>query len=537
MRGLTSLALLLAASATSVVAFLPEHEAHAKYGKRAQPKHTLPVKPVLRSRSTSKYLTNSTASFVVNGTALPEFDFDIGESYAGTLPVSTNASDTNRLWFWFFPSENPLADKEITIWLNGGPGCSSLDGLLQENGPFTWQPGTYSPVPNPYSWTNLTNMIWIDQPVSTGFSPGDILVDNQTDVGNQFAAFWKNFVDTFSMQGYKIYITGESFAGKYIPYIASNFLDRNDTTYYNVKGIQINDPSINNFDTMAQTPVTAAALYYQNVLNLNDTFIADITARAKSCGYTDFLENALVFPPTGPIPIAPSSKRDGCDLYDDIYAAVYYVNPCFNIYHLTDYCPFIWSVFGFPSLAGGPNNYFNRTDVQKVINAPVGTNYFICAGGPNLFPTGDHSEISSWGPLPSVIERTNNVIIGHGLLDFLLFANGSLITIQNMTWNGLQGFQKAPSMAQNLYVPYHQSLDTIISIVNSATPGVPPQYDTAGAGFQGTWHTERGLTFSTVPLAGHMIPQYTPGAAYRQLEFLLGRIDNLSVEGHYTTQT
>ncbi|KAF7956025.1 hypothetical protein EAE96_004946 [Botrytis aclada] len=537
MRGLNSLAVLLAASVTSVVAVLPHHEAHAKYAKRAQPKKVLPRQPAVRPRSISKYLTNSTASFAVNGTGLPEIDFDLGESYAGTLPISTNASDTNRLWFWFFPSENPLAEKEITIWLNGGPGCSSLDGLFQENGPFSWQSGTYAPIPNPYSWTNLTNMIWIDQPVSTGYSPGDILVDDEIDVGNQFAAFWKNFIDTFSMQGYKIYITGESYAGQYIPYIASNFLDRNDTTYYNLKGIQINDPSINDFDTMGSAPVTAAALYYQNVLNLNDTYIANITARAKSCGYTDFLEYASVFPPAGPIPTAPSSGEYGCDLFDDIYNAVYYVNPCFNIYHLTDYCPFLWDELGFPSLGGGPNNYFNRTDVKEALHAPVDVDYFICAGGPNLFPHGDKSIDSALGPLPSVIERTNNVLIGHGLLDFLLFANGSLITIQNMTWNGLQGFQEAPSSTQNFYVPYHESLGTILSIVNDAIPNAPPQYDTAGAGYQGTWHTERGLTFSTVNLAGHEIPQYTPGAGYRHLEFLLGRIANLSVVGDYTTQT
>jgi len=67
-------------------------------------------------------------------------------------------------------------------------------------------------------------------------------------------------------------------------------------------------------------------------------------------------------------------------------------------------------------------------------------------------------------------------------------------------------------------------------------PNVKPQYDTAGAGFQGIWHTERGLTYTTVNLAGHEIPQYTHGAAYRHLEFLLGRIENLSVEGSYTTQ-
>lgn len=61
MRGLNSLAVLLAASATSVLAVLPHHEAHAKYAKRAQPKQILPRQSAMRSRSTSKFLTNSTA--------------------------------------------------------------------------------------------------------------------------------------------------------------------------------------------------------------------------------------------------------------------------------------------------------------------------------------------------------------------------------------------------------------------------------------------------------------------------------------------
>ena len=62
--------------------------------------------------------------------------------------------------------------------------------------------------------------------------------------------FWKNFIDTFSMHGYKVYITGESYAGQYIPYIASGMLDVKDTRYFNVKGVQINDPSINYDSTM-----------------------------------------------------------------------------------------------------------------------------------------------------------------------------------------------------------------------------------------------------------------------------------------------
>lgn len=122
--------------------------------------------------------------------------------------------------------------------------------MLQENGPFLWQSGTYAPLRNPYSWTNLTNVVYIDQPAGTGFSPGPATVKNEVDVANQFNDFWKKFVQTFDLQGRKVFITGESYAGQYIPYLAANMLDRNDTTHYNLQGIQINDPSINEDDVM-----------------------------------------------------------------------------------------------------------------------------------------------------------------------------------------------------------------------------------------------------------------------------------------------
>jgi carboxypeptidase D len=140
--------------------------------------------------------------------------------------------------------------------LNGGPGCSSLDGLFQENGPFLWQSGTYSPIKNPYSWTNLTNMVWIDQPIGTGFSPAASgapkQIANEEDVATDFKGFWKNFIDTFNLHGAKVYIAGESYAGQYIPYIAYYMLQENNTEYFNVSGIQINDPSINDDTTLTE---------------------------------------------------------------------------------------------------------------------------------------------------------------------------------------------------------------------------------------------------------------------------------------------
>ena len=100
----------------------------------------------------SPFLNSKTKKFAVDGTAIPDVDFDIGESYAGLLPISGDSNETRELFFWFFPTTNEEKTEEFAIWLNGGPGCSSLSGLLTENGPFTWEAGTLSPVQNPYTW-------------------------------------------------------------------------------------------------------------------------------------------------------------------------------------------------------------------------------------------------------------------------------------------------------------------------------------------------------------------------------------------------
>jgi carboxypeptidase D len=106
-------------------------------------------------------------------------------------------------------------------------------------------------------------MVWIDQPIGTGFSPGSPNSYDELGVAKQFMGFWKNFINAFRMHGYKVYITGESYAGQYIPYITAGMLDKNDTSYYNVKGVQINDPLINSFNAMSEgvTSVHVFGLY------------------------------------------------------------------------------------------------------------------------------------------------------------------------------------------------------------------------------------------------------------------------------------
>lgn len=90
----------------------------------------------------------------------------------------------------------------------------------------------------------------------------------------------------------------------------------------------------------------------------------------------------------------------------------------------------------------------------------------------------------------------------------------------NPQWNGVQGLQEYPGTP--FYTPYH------------------PEYNggaLAGAGYLGSWGCERGLTFYQVQLAGHELPGYAPGAAYRTVELMLGRIKSLSEVGDFTTQS
>jgi carboxypeptidase D len=439
----------------------------------------------------------------------------------------TNLDSANKLYFWFQPSPNPAASKEIVIWLNGGPGCSSLEGFLQENGPFVWQYGTFLPVANPWGWHHLTNMVWVEQPIGTGFSTGTVTATGEPDVARQFMGFFKNFVNTFSMQGYKIYITGESYAGMYCPYIADAMLNANDTTYYNVAGLMIYDPSIATSGLQSDITAVPFANYHRNLFPFNDSYTAHINDLDKACGYADFRNKYLVYPPPGPLP-SPLPGRQagapaGCNgLKSAIQKAVTLLNPCFDVYQVATTCPLLWDVLGFPGsfdyLPDGATIYFDRADVKKAINAPTDHSWTEC-GGP-VFVRGDTSAPSANTVLPGVIDRTKNVIIGHGELDMILIANGTLLAIQNMTWGGKLGFQSRPK--EPFFVPYHHA-------------GADPTL--AGAGVFGTAHSERGLTYVGVDLSGHMIPQYAPSAAYRHLEVLLGRVPSLDSTMPFTTDT
>lgn len=121
----------------------------------------------------------------------------------------------------------------------------------------------------------------------------------------------------------------------------------------------------------------------------------------------------------------------------------------------------------------------------------------------------------------------------------VLIGNGTLLMIQNMTWGGAQGFSTKPT--DPFYVPckfsYVKARSRLFRPESNARIDHHEQSlsTLAGSGVFGTTHTERGLTWVSIDLSGHMVPQYAPSAAYRHLEFLLGRVESLSSVVPFTT--
>ncbi|KAH8832752.1 Alpha/Beta hydrolase protein [Flagelloscypha sp. PMI_526] len=163
---------------------------------------------------------------------LPGISFALPTSYAGNIRVDREGHPNNTLFFWGFEKKtgsfaNTNSNEPWGIWLNGGPGSSSMIGLFKEIGPLTVNPNDNSMSPNKYAWTKIADYFFIDSPVGVGFSTADETgyVSSEDQIGSDFFGFLANLVKVFpGLAKRPLIISGESYAGMYIPYILKTYL-------------------------------------------------------------------------------------------------------------------------------------------------------------------------------------------------------------------------------------------------------------------------------------------------------------------------
>ncbi|KAH3678533.1 hypothetical protein WICMUC_001550 [Wickerhamomyces mucosus] len=178
--------------------------------------------------------------FHVNSDALPNYQLrvkkndpralgiDTVKQYSGYLDVE---DEDKHFFYWFFESRNDPKNDPIILWLNGGPGCSSLTGLFFELGSSSIDENI-KPIYNPYSWNSNASVIFLDQPVNVGYSYSSSSVTNTVAAGKDVYAFLELFFKQFSeYKDLPFHIAGESYAGHYIPVFASEILSHEERQF------------------------------------------------------------------------------------------------------------------------------------------------------------------------------------------------------------------------------------------------------------------------------------------------------------------
>ncbi|KAM3237321.1 hypothetical protein P3L10_012350 [Capsicum annuum] len=169
--------------------------------------------------------------------------------------VGIGKDEEVQLFYYFLQSEsNPTTDP-LLIWLSGGPGCSSVIVIVNEIGPLRFLKQVYngsmpSFVLNPHAWTKIASVIFLDQPVNTGFSYAtNSAAYKYTNVQvceyvYEFLRKWLSDHPQFISNPF--YISGNSFAGMIVLVIAQYISNGNAAgkePLINLQGYLLGNPA------------------------------------------------------------------------------------------------------------------------------------------------------------------------------------------------------------------------------------------------------------------------------------------------------
>ncbi|CAH1759210.1 4867_t:CDS:10, partial [Entrophospora sp. SA101] len=328
-----------------------------------------------------------------------------------------------------------------------------MDGVFLENGP--WRMNSDQTLNSTSSsWNEYANVLYVDQPAGTGFSFADSnnYLTNITQIPTQFLLFLDKFFEIFpEFSQDEVYLTGESYAGTFIPYIAKAIIDR----------IAIGNGWID--------PVSQYNAYYtfaveKNLLDSEHKTLAE--KQLETCKgmlnkqvqiHLDSCEDILST-------VLESSRRSRSGNDDN----------CINQYDIRDYTDTFPSCgINWPYELTTIRSYLRRTDVVGAIHADSQQLGWVeCNGGVGRLFNDDL--------LPDLLKNIN-VLLYNGDQDFVCNVNGIRDMISNLEWNGSKGFMN------NTAKPWYIN-DEIVGEVTS----------------------ERNLTYAVIYKASHMVPYDAP---------------------------
>jgi len=393
--------------------------------------------------------------------------------------ISVNGSEVNgiHLFYWFFESRsNPVTDPFI-IWLTGGPGCSSLYALFTENGPYQVQDDLSLTI-NPYSWNSAANILFLDQPVGTGYSYANSIFDytrNEKQVADDFYAFLLTFYRLFPQyKSNPFFLTGESYSGHYIPAISNKVVVENTSGRAPFK-IPFKGAAIGNGWVDPKVQYAGYAAYAYKLGYITASQYSNYNISYNAC-------KALIDAKLWPIAIIECEAMVD-NIFSHIAQAVGY-DP--NVYDITIPCavqPLCYNTSNVETLLA-------EKKVQESLGAKK--NWSSCDNTVYDLMLGDWMNDLAEN-VKTVLESGIPVLVYSGMNDWICNYGGGELWVTQMQWKGQADFNRAPYKNWN---------------VNGKLAGYSKS-------------ANNGLTWLEVLHAGHMVPQDQPVAALAMLTAFL----------------
>lgn len=409
------------------------------------------------------------------------------EQYAGYVTV--NKKDGRALFYWLTEATQAAASKPLVLWLNGGPGCSSIAyGASEEIGPFRINKTSSALYLNPFSWNKLANLLFLESPAGVGFSYTNTS-SNLKDTGDKRTAedsltFLIKWLERFPQyKNRELYIAGESYAGHYIPQLAKKIYDFNKGVTkkpINLKGFLVGNAVTDNYYDSIGT-----VTYWWSHAMISDKTYHDIL---RTCNFR--LQDTT---PTCDAFMNYAMNQE----FGDIDQYSIYTPPCGETSDAKKkFVRFKKLLLGQrggydPCTESYAEKYYNRPDVQKSLHAnTTKISYKWTACSDILLRNWQDQDLSM---LPIYKE-----LIGTGSLRIWLYSgDADSVVPVTATRFSLKGL-RLPTKIR--WYPWYYSKQV------------------------GGWtEVYKGLTFATIRGAGHEVPLFRPKASLQLFKsFLLG---------------
>jgi cathepsin A (carboxypeptidase C) len=436
--------------------------------------------------------------------------FDTFELYSGYLEIPDKQ---RRLHYVLAESQNDPKNDPLVIWFNGGPGCSSMLGFAQEHGPYVMPDGFTTFQKNPESWNLEANVLYIESPAGVGYSyywgRDTDSFDDLTSSEDNYAALLVFFEKFPEYKVNELFISGESYAGIYVPYLAWQILQHNDTI--NLQGIIVGNGVTNyTYDT---SPAYVGMGFWHA---LYDTSIHD-KIEELGCSFANLDQEN---------PACAQLRRDFYKLVSkvnvyDVYRHCWYPNETERVgsamikgelktykkgMTAKQYTPFLFRnnedilEEDVPCVyAKGTSEFFNREDVRDAFNVETDQVWELCTDRIDY----NSEEKASYWIYPILKESNIRVMHFSGNADGSVPTQGTRDWIDSLNWDKVKP-----------YSPFY--------IENKQVGGFVEQYD--------------GIILASIQGIGHMAAQWSPTATrYAVMQFIKNQpIDN--VEQHFPTE-